>query len=84
MGWFYSYKFKGINDNYGHETGDQVLKKNSKSLLANFRHNDYVCRIGGDEFAVLMLNTGPLADEKILEKIRFINRELAGSIDTNP
>ena len=74
-------KFKGINDNYGHETGDQVLKKISKSLLANFRQNDYVCRIGGDEFAVLMLNTEPLTDEKILEKIRFINRELAGSID---
>lgn len=72
-------KFKGINDRYGHETGDRVLKKISKSLLANFRQNDYVCRIGGDEFAVLMLNTGALEDERIQDKIRYINRELATS-----
>ena len=74
-------KFKGINDTYGHNTGDQVLKKISTSLLGNFRQNDHVCRIGGDEFAVLMLNPGTLADEKIVEKIGYINRELAGSIE---
>ena len=72
-------KFKGINDRYGHETGDRVLKKISRSLLANFRQNDYVCRIGGDEFAVLMLNTGTLEDERIQDKIRYINRELAST-----
>lgn len=72
-------KFKGINDRFGHETGDRVLQKIANSLLANFRQNDYVCRIGGDEFAVLMLNTGILEDEKICDKIRFINRELAGT-----
>ena len=72
-------KFKGINDRFGHETGDRVLQKIAKSLLANFRQNDYVCRIGGDEFAVLMLNTGALENERIREKIRFINRELAAS-----
>ena len=72
-------KFKGINDRFGHETGDRVLKKISKSLLANFRQNDYVCRIGGDEFAVLMLNTGTLEDERIQDKIRYINRELAST-----
>lgn len=72
-------KFKGINDRFGHETGDRVLKKIAKSLLANFRQNDYVCRIGGDEFAVLMRGTGPLEDARIQEKIRYINRELAAS-----
>ena len=74
-------KFKGINDGYGHETGDRVLEKIARSLLGNFRQNDHVCRIGGDEFAVLMLNVGTLGDETIREKIRFINRELAGTID---
>ena len=74
-------KFKGINDKFGHETGDRVLKKISRSLLANFRHNDYVCRIGGDEFAILMLNVEALADEKIDEKIHFINRELAETFE---
>ena len=74
-------KFKGINDTYGHETGDRVLKKISRSLMGNFRQNDHVCRIGGDEFAVLMVNVGALEDEKIAEKIRYINRELAGTIE---
>ena len=72
-------KFKGINDRFGHETGDRVLQKIAKSLLANFRQNDYVCRIGGDEFAVLMLNIGTLDDDRIIDKIRFINRELAAT-----
>ena len=57
----------------------KVLKKIAKSLLANFRQNDYVCRIGGDEFAVLMLSIGTIEDEKLREKIRYINRELAAS-----
>ena len=72
-------KFKGINDRFGHETGDRVLQKIAKCLLANFRQEDYVCRIGGDEFAVLILNSGALDDDKIRSKIRFINRELAAS-----
>ena len=72
-------KFKGINDRFGHETGDRVLQKIANSLLANFRQEDYVCRIGGDEFAVLMQNVGTLEDERICDKIRFINRELAAS-----
>ncbi|MBQ6927499.1 MAG: GGDEF domain-containing protein [Oscillospiraceae bacterium] len=72
-------KFKGINDRFGHETGDRVLQKISKSLLANFRQEDYVCRIGGDEFAVLMMNAAAMEDDRIREKVRFINRELAAS-----
>ena len=72
-------KFKGINDRFGHDMGDRVLQKISRSLLGNFRQNDYVCRIGGDEFAVLMVNVGALEDDKVSEKIRFINRELAAT-----
>ncbi len=74
-------KFKGINDRFGHETGDLVLKKISRSLLGNFRQQDCVCRIGGDEFAILMLNIGSLDAGKIVEKIRYINLELAGTAD---
>ncbi len=72
-------KFKGINDRFGHDMGDRVLQKISRSLLGNFRQNDYVCRIGGDEFAVLMVNVGALEDDRVSEKIRFINRELAAT-----
>ena len=72
-------KFKGINDRYGHETGDRVLQKIAKTLLGYFRHEDYVCRIGGDEFAVVLVNAGAIEDEKLREKTRFINCELAGT-----
>ena len=72
-------RFKGINDHFGHDTGDRVLQKIANSLLANFRQDDCVCRIGGDEFAVLMRNTGTLENEKLHDKVRYINRELAAS-----
>ncbi len=44
--------FKHINDNYGHSTGDEVLKKFSIALSQSFRQNDIVMRMGGDEFIV--------------------------------
>jgi two-component system cell cycle response regulator len=49
--------FKGINDQVGHRGGDQVLKFFSQFLRVNLRQEDVVCRIGGDEFAVIMPDT---------------------------
>lgn len=46
--------FKSINDTYGHDMGDQALIKVANLLASNFRRADYVIRIGGDEFAVIM------------------------------
>lgn len=57
--------FKPVNDTYGHEMGDKVLKEVAKRLLKCIRSNDYAFRIGGDEF-MLILN-GNL-DAKICEK----------------
>jgi diguanylate cyclase (GGDEF)-like protein len=45
--------FKPINDLYGHERGDQVLKQISETLRAGVRAQDVVCRVGGDEFWVI-------------------------------
>lgn len=50
-------KFKHINDNYGHQVGDQVLKKTTELFTSYFRKDDIVARLGGDEFAVLLINT---------------------------
>jgi diguanylate cyclase (GGDEF)-like protein len=48
---------KQINDQYGHSTGDAALTYFAESLIANVRDSDIVGRIGGDEFAVILLNS---------------------------
>ena len=45
--------FKPVNDNYGHETGDEVLKQVSNRFLKTIPDNSLLARLGGDEFAVL-------------------------------
>ena len=66
-------KFKQVNDNYGHEMGDQVLKKVAGLLRDSFRSNDHVARLGGDEFAVIMVDGTPEQEDLIREKISHIN-----------
>ncbi|MDJ0880787.1 MAG: GGDEF domain-containing protein [Gammaproteobacteria bacterium] len=51
--------FKPINDNYGHDYGDLVLKKLSKHFFQAFAGNEHLIRMGGDEFAVLMATEEP-------------------------
>jgi len=65
--------FKEINDTYGHEIGDSVLKRLAETLQENFRADDYVCRVGGDEFAIIMLNVTPDMRGLIAEKVTRIN-----------
>ncbi len=49
--------FKQINDAYGHDIGDEVLKEFSARLASNTRPIDFACRMGGEEFVVVMPNT---------------------------
>ena len=48
--------FKTINDTYGHDIGDRVLKNVTKTLIDNTRGYDVVCRYGGDEFLIVFKN----------------------------
>ena len=47
-------KFKEVNDSYGHDVGDELLKQFAKRLEENVRVQDALCRVGGDEFLVLL------------------------------
>ena len=62
--------FKKINDTYGHQTGDEVLKKVSATLTGNFRQVDIIGRWGGEEFLIICPETPIQCVTKIAEKLR--------------
>lgn len=62
--------FKKINDTHGHTTGDAVISALGKLLKKQIRSEDTPCRIGGEEFAVLLPETGVEGAEIVAEKIR--------------
>jgi len=62
--------FKAVNDTYGHDVGDEVLKEFSKRLLANIRGIDLACRFGGEEFVLVMPDTDLSFAFMVGERIR--------------
>lgn len=76
--------FKTINDTYGHEAGDEVLKKLVHVLNGIFRDDDHICRIGGDEFVVFMVHSAAIKKNLIATKIEQINNELEKTEDGLP
>ena len=77
-------EFKEINDMYGHEIGDKVLLKITDTLKHYFRSDDYICRIGGDEFVVFMSHSGENQEKIITNRIGKINADLADASDGIP
>ena len=69
--------FKQINDNYGHDAGDLVLKRVSHVLKSSFKDSDVVFRLGGEEFMILLVNTSlnnaMIKLNKIRDEIKKIN-----------
>ena len=76
--------FKSVNDTYGHETGDRILRKIAEKVQASFRPGDYVCRVGGDEFVVLVVHTGPDKAPLLGPRIDRINQVLSHPEDGLP
>lgn len=66
-------KFKLVNDGYGHEVGDRVLKKVAKALESHFRASDHAMRIGGDEFAVILTDMTKDMSPLVMQKVQEIN-----------
>jgi len=62
--------FKGINDNYGHLTGDQVLREISEIIKQNVREIDIAGRFGGEEFCIVLPDTGLEGAQYVAERIR--------------
>lgn len=62
-------KFKRVNDTYGHLFGDHVLKTSSSMIKSNVRSIDVVGRYGGEEFAVLLINTTKDAAIDVAQRI---------------
>jgi two-component system cell cycle response regulator len=68
--------FKQINDSFGHDVGDEVLREFAVRLATNVRAVDLPCRYGGEEFVVIMPDTNLASAERIAERIRL---HVAGS-----
>lgn len=64
--------FKSINDKYGHDVGDLVLRETARLLSENVRKADLVVRFGGEEFLVLLVDIKEGEAEKVAEKLRKI------------
>jgi len=77
--------FKQANDSYGHAVGDEVLRCLAHACQENIRGSDYACRIGGDEFAVLMPQSEPqkasALAERVVEKFRAAIHDFAPAVD---
>lgn len=63
--------FKNINDQYGHSAGDKALKIIAKMMMEQIRKSDYIFRIGGEEFVILLTNTEVSKAEVLIEKLRI-------------
>ena len=64
--------FKKINDTYGHQVGDHVIRAIAHLLQQRLRHGDLIGRYGGEEFAVIMPGTSAAAAGRVLDDIRAL------------
>lgn len=68
-------RFKAVNDTHGHAAGDELLKQVARRVSGLLRSQDFVARIGGDEFVVMAANSGPKDASAIARRILDAFRE---------
>lgn len=62
-------KFKLVNDQFGHDAGDHALKSTARILQGAVKKTDFVCRLGGEEIAVILPGAGPKQLQRVANKI---------------
>ncbi len=73
--------FKAVNDTYGHDAGDEVLKGLAQRVRRVVRSADLVCRLGGEEFVIVMPDTPLAVAAKIAERVRAAVQSAPFQID---
>ena len=71
LGFFDIDDFKVINDTYGHDTGDMIIKLISKTLTSSTRHSDMISRWGGEEFIAVFVGVDQEQIGYLSEKLGF-------------
>jgi diguanylate cyclase (GGDEF)-like protein len=74
-------RFKSINDQFGHEMGDQVIKLAARAAEAALRKNDAIFRVGGEEFVCILPGTDMEEAYEAAERVRFKFQAMAGDVD---
>ena len=67
--------FKAINDSYGHPAGDLILKGVAAKIKTALRDSDFLARFGGDEFALILIKSTPLAADAVARKLCALIRD---------
>jgi diguanylate cyclase (GGDEF)-like protein len=73
--------FKQVNDRYGHNTGDQVLRTVADRVNRNVREVDVLGRLGGDEFIILLSETDLFTASNMAERLRKIIADTPAIVD---
>ena len=71
-------RFKEVNDTWGHQAGDQVIRQVGSALLGSLRPGDALSRFGGEEFVILLRDATPRQSEEIAGRLRARVATLAG------
>ena len=64
--------FKSLNDRWGHEEGDRVLRQTASRMRAAFRAGDVIARLGGDEFVALLTDSGVAGARRAISRLRRV------------
>jgi diguanylate cyclase (GGDEF)-like protein len=75
--------FKSVNDRFGHEAGDAVLRMVAATIQDRIRSTDLLARLGGDEFAVLLVGAGEAQTRVVLDDVRRQLCECLGRVRGN-